>query len=68
MAYDGLAAVVSDAPEHLRASGGGSQQDRLEFGDRLAVSDAPENLRAKRRDVEAHKRILDALAGTPQQA
>jgi Gas vesicle synthesis protein GvpL/GvpF len=30
------------------------------------VSDAPENLRAKRRDLEAHQRVLDALcsAGT----
>ena len=41
---------------------------RLVRHDGLAavVSDAPENLRAKRRDVEAHQRVLDTLsaAGT----
>jgi hypothetical protein len=35
-------------------------------GHAAVVSDAPENLRAKRRDVEAHQRVLDTLsaAGT----
>jgi Gas vesicle synthesis protein GvpL/GvpF len=54
---DGLAGVGERKPA-LRLV----RQDGLA----AVVSDAPENLRAKRRDVEAHERVLDTLlaAGT----
>jgi hypothetical protein len=71
MARDGLAAVVSDAPQHLRAAGGGSHQDRVSSGEQVVtgavVSDAPADLRAKRRDLEAHERSLE-LARLPDTA
>jgi hypothetical protein len=51
---DGLVGVGAQAPP-LRSI----HQDGLV----AVVSDAPENLRAKRRDLETHERVLEALCG-----